>query len=108
MVDRNRLVQYAYQLLYRQAQGDAAGRAAGYIREYRQFAARQPEQSARLAELQLEVTRRQEQMATLEKEISQQTMNLEASRSAIGYRIEVRRDPRCRPLPPSRTRSGCR
>ncbi len=75
------------------AREQAAATVAAAVRDYRDFTARQPAQSARLTELQMEVQRRRDRLAQLEGEIAQTTMNLEASISEIGYRIEVRRDP---------------
>jgi heme/copper-type cytochrome/quinol oxidase subunit 4 len=47
----------------------------------------------------MEVQRRREMLTRLEGEIAQTTMNIEASISEIGYRIEVRRDPALPELP---------
>jgi len=93
IMDRNRLVQYVYFMIYRAARERAIDEVSGYVRSYRDFTTRQPRQSARLQELQDEVDSRREMLDSIEREITQQTINLEASRSEIGYRIEVRRDP---------------
>ncbi len=93
MMDRTRVVRYVLQAMRNRAREQVASTVAAAVRDYRNFAARQPGQSARLGELQAEVQRRRDQLAQLERELSQTTMNLEASASEIGYRIEVRRDP---------------
>lgn len=93
VMDRTRVVRYVLQALRNRARESAAAEAATAVRDYREFTARQPAQSARLTELQLEVQRQRDLLAQLEREFAQTTMNLEASASEIGYRIEVRRDP---------------
>jgi succinoglycan biosynthesis transport protein ExoP len=93
MMDRTRIVRYVLQAMRNRAREQAAATVAAGVRDYRDFTARQPAQSAQLTELQLEVQRRRELLARLEGEIAQTNMNIEASISEIGYRIEVRRDP---------------
>jgi uncharacterized protein involved in exopolysaccharide biosynthesis len=93
VMDRNRLTQYLYFMVYRQAKQQALEELQRQIRAYRDFTNRQPVQSARLAELQEEVESRRDMLTSIEREIAQQTINLEASMSEVGYRIEVRRDP---------------
>jgi len=93
LMDRNRLTQYVYFMIYRVAKGRAIETLARNIREYKDFATRQPVQSARLVELQEAVTSRRDMLESIDREIAQQTMNLEASMSEVGYRIDVRRDP---------------
>jgi uncharacterized protein involved in exopolysaccharide biosynthesis len=93
MMDRTRVVRYVLQAMRNRSREQAAASAATAIGAYREFTARQPAQSSRLTELQLEVQRRRDLLSQLEREMSQTTMNLEASASEIGYRIEVRRDP---------------
>lgn len=94
LMDRNRLSQYMYFMVYREAKGRILEVLARHIRNYREFTTRQPLQSARLAELQDEVINRRNLLDSIEREITQQTINLEASLAEVGYRIEVRRDPR--------------
>jgi uncharacterized protein involved in exopolysaccharide biosynthesis len=94
LMDRNRLTQYMYFMVYREAKGRVIEILSRHIRNYRDFTTRQPVQSARLAELQDEVTNRRNLLDSIEREITQQTINLEASLAEVGYRIEVRRDPR--------------
>lgn len=93
VMDRNRLTQYLYFMTYRVAKQRALEELARQIRNYRDFTTRQPVQSARLAELQEEVASRRDMLESIDREIAQQTLNLEASMSEVGYRIEVRRDP---------------
>jgi heme/copper-type cytochrome/quinol oxidase subunit 4 len=99
MMDRTRIVRYVLQAMRNRAREQAAATVAVGVRDYRDFTARQPAQSARLTELQMEVQRRREMLTRLEGEIAQTTMNIEASISEIGYRIEVRRDPALPELP---------
>jgi len=93
VMDRNRLTQYLYFMLYRDAKRRALEDLAGNIRVYKDFTTRQPVQSQRLAELQQEVVAQRDLLDAIEREIAQQTLNLEASLSEVGYRIELRRDP---------------
>ena len=93
LMDRNRLAQYIYFMTYRATKTRAIGAVVGHVEDYRSFTTRQPVQSARLNELQDEVASRRDMLESLDREIAQQTINLEASMSEIGYRIEVRRDP---------------
>jgi uncharacterized protein involved in exopolysaccharide biosynthesis len=93
IMDRNRLTQYVFFMIYRSAKERVINDVGAYVRSYRDFTTRQPQQSARLQELQDEVNNRRAMLESIEREISQQTINLEASQSEIGYRIEVRRDP---------------
>jgi polysaccharide biosynthesis transport protein len=93
MMDRTRVVRYLLQAMRNQARAQTATTLAAAVREYREFTARQPAQSSQLSELQMEVQRRRDALAQIERELAQTTMNLEASISEIGYRIEVRRDP---------------
>lgn len=94
LMDRNRLTQYQYFMAYREAKGRILETLTRHISSYRDFATRQPLQSARLTELQDEVLNRRNLLESIEREITQQTINLEASLAEVGYRIEVRRDPR--------------
>ncbi len=94
LMDRNRIAQFKYFMVYREAKGRVLEILARHIRNYRDFATRQPLQSARLTELQDEVTNRRNLLDSIEREITQQTINLEASLAEVGYRVEVRRDPR--------------
>jgi polysaccharide biosynthesis transport protein len=93
MMDRTRVVRYVLQALRNRSREQAAASIGEAVRSYRDFTARQPAQSARLTELQTEAQRRRDLLAQLEREFAQTTMNIEASISEIGYRIEVRRDP---------------
>jgi capsular polysaccharide biosynthesis protein len=93
IMNRNRLSQYVFFMLYRNVKEKVLEDLSNDVQAYRDFSTRQPEQSARLEELQDEVAERRDMLDAIEREISQQTINLEASMSEIGYRIEVRRDP---------------
>ncbi|HOX26216.1 MAG TPA: hypothetical protein PLL30_06465 [Candidatus Krumholzibacteria bacterium] len=106
VMDRNRLTQYVYFMVYREAKGHALEALARNIRNFKDFQTRQPVQSARLQELQDEVTARRELLESIDREIAQQTMNLEASMSEVGYRIEVRKDPEVsrQPVEPDKVR----
>jgi uncharacterized protein involved in exopolysaccharide biosynthesis len=99
VMNRNRLTQYLYFMVYRSVKQQVLEDLQRYIGAYRDFTNRQPVQSAQLAELQQEVERRREMLASIEREITQQTINLEASMSEVGYRIEVRRDPKLPQIP---------
>lgn len=92
LMDRNRLTQYLYFMVYREAKEQVIETLSRHIRNYRDFTTRQPVQSQRLADLQDEVASRRNLLESIEREITQQTINLEASLAEIGYRIEVRRD----------------
>ena len=108
VMDRNRVTRYVYFLIYRDIQRQVIDRLARNINEFRDFTARQPEQSARLNMLQDELRQARELLDSIEREITQQTMNLEASESQIGYRIEVRRDPELPtfPIEPNKVKLG--
>ena len=93
LMDRNRLGQYIFFMIYREGKNVAMGELAEYIQSYKDFTTRQPVLSARLEELQDEVNDSREMLANIEREIQQQTMSLEASDSEIGYRVVVRQDP---------------
>lgn len=94
LMDRNRLVQYFFFVVFREARQNVLETLSRHVSNYRDFATRQPLQSARLAELQDEVINRRNLLDSIEREITQQTINLEASLAEVGYRIEVRRDPK--------------
>lgn len=104
LMDRERLTQYMYFMVAREASGRVLETLARSIRSYREFTTRQPLQSARLADLQDEVANRRSLLESIEREITQHTINLEASLAEVGYRVEVRRDPRrpSRPVEPDK------
>ncbi len=93
IMDRNRLTQYVFFMIYRTTRQRVIDEVSSHVNSFREFTTRQPKQSARLVELQDEVENRRDMLDSIEREIAQQTINLEASMSEIGYRIEVRRDP---------------
>lgn len=96
--DRRTVTSYLFALQYREALNYALNRFGGEISEFRTFITRQPEQAATLGRLQSEVETAQQMLRNIEQDISRENLSLAASMSEIGYRIEVRRDPR---LPPS-------
>jgi capsular polysaccharide biosynthesis protein len=92
-MDRNRLSQYVYFGVFQAGLKQVADKLEGWIKEFRSFAAQQPVQSARLLELQDAVVQANELVRTLNNEIIQQNLNLEASQSEIGFQIKVRQNP---------------
>ena len=94
VMDLERLTRYVYFMIYREAKGRALEDLARYIRDYRDFTERQPRQSARLAELEEQVGQRREMLDDIDRNLAQLNINLEARMSEIGYRVEVRRDPK--------------
>lgn len=99
IMERNQVSQYVYFSLFRSGKKRVIDLLDNKIREFRRFASARPEQSARIAELQLEVERARGLVQTIEGEITQQTMNLDASLSEIGMQIRVREAPRLRFTP---------
>jgi uncharacterized protein involved in exopolysaccharide biosynthesis len=93
VLDRNNASRWIYFALYRDVQQRVIRRLAGNIEEFREFTIRQPEHSTRLAELQQEVADAREMVNSIERDIVNINLNLEASQAELGYRIEVRRDP---------------
>ncbi len=98
-VQRNVVSQYIYFTMFRAGTKRVIDKLDRQIRDFREFTARQPGQSARLAELQDDVASAGELVQSLEKEITRQTMNLEASQSEIGMQIKVHRSPRLNGVP---------
>jgi len=92
-LERNQVSQYVYFTLFRHGVKHVLDETERMIRDFRDFSSRRPGQSARLAELQAEVTSARGLVQSIESEITQQTMNLEASRSEIGMQIRVREAP---------------
>lgn len=99
VLERNHLSQYVYFGLFGNTQDQVVHRVTRWINDFRTFTARQPEHSARMAELQDEVTKAAGMVQTLEQEIIQQNLNLEASQSEIGFQVKVRQSPE-RPIEP--------
>ena len=99
VMDLERLTRYVYFMIYREAKGRALEDLARYIRDYRDFTERQPQQSARLAKLEEQVAQRREMLDDIDRNLAQLDINLEARRSEIGYRVEVRRDPKQSRIP---------
>ena len=92
--ERNQVSQYIYFSLFRSGKKRVIDLMEVKIREFRRFASRRPGDSARISELQDDVETTRGLVQTLEREITQQTMNLEASLSEIGMQIKVRQKPR--------------
>lgn len=93
-IARNQVSEYVYFSLYRQGMSEVIRRLDGSVRGFRSFTARQPQQSTRVAELQSAVTRARKLVESIEGEITQHNLNLQASLSEIGVQIRVREEPR--------------
>lgn len=91
---RNQVAEYVYFSLYRQGMSEVIRRLDNAVRGFRSFTARQPQQSTRVAELQSAVTRARKLVESIEGEITQHNLNLQASLSEIGVQIRVREEPR--------------
>ncbi len=96
---RNQVAEYVYFSLYRQGLAEVIRRLDGDIREFRNFTARQPGQSTRVAELQSNVTRARKLVESIEGEITQHDLNVQAGLSEIGVQIRVREEPQLEPYP---------
>jgi len=92
-LQRNHISQYVYFGLFSNHLNQVSQTLEKWINNFRTFTANQPEQSARVTELQDEVTQAASLVQTLEREIIQQNMNLEASQSEIGFQIKIRQQP---------------
>jgi len=92
-MDRNRISQYVYFSIFQTGLAQVADTLSRWIDDFRSFTARQPEQSAQLADLQDNVIQASDLVHTMEQEIIQQNLNLEASQSEIGFQIKVRQKP---------------
>jgi capsular polysaccharide biosynthesis protein len=105
-MERNQITQYIYFGLYRTGASRVIGRLDRNIRGFRNFTARRPGQSSRMAELQEAVITARGLVTSIETEITQQTMNLEASASEIGMQIRIRKAPQLEwdPVEPDKLR----
>ncbi len=92
-LERNQISQFVYFTIYRSGTKRVMDNLDLKIQEFRDFTTRRPAQSARMAELQEDVTSANELVASIEREITRHTMNLEASISEIGMQITVRKAP---------------
>ncbi len=92
-MDRNTICQYLYHSLYRDVQRQIMTQLEQNIKEFRDFTARQPEQSASLARLRQEAETARNQLQAIERDISQENLRIEASLSEIGYKMVVHEDP---------------
>ena len=103
-LDRNQISHFVYFSLYRAGARRVMDRLSLKIQEFRDFTARRPGQSTRIAELQQDVTTARGLVGSIETEITQQTMNLEASMSEIGMQIRIRKTPHLvyRPVEPDK------
>lgn len=90
---RNQTAEFVYFALYRQGLAEVIRRLDAGVRNFRNFTARQPQQSTRMAELQGEVTRARKLVDSIEGEITQHNLNLQASLSEIGVQIRIRQEP---------------
>jgi uncharacterized protein involved in exopolysaccharide biosynthesis len=99
ITERNHLTQYAYAMLDREVAQRVVGRLQRNVQEFRAVMTRQPQQTAALNVLQKEVTRVQDLLQGLERDITQENLRLAANMSEIGYKIVVRQDPQ-RPFAP--------
>lgn len=93
VMDRNHVGQYVYFSLFRAEEKKLMDRLTRQVREFRDFAARQPAQMSRLAELQGEVARQREYIQEFDEEIATHTVNMEAGLSDVGFQFQVRRQP---------------
>lgn len=90
---RNQVAEYVYFSLYRQGIAQVIQRLDSGIRGFRSFTARQPQQSTRAAELQSAVARARKLVDSIEGEITQHNLNVQASLSEIGIQIRIRQEP---------------
>lgn len=93
ILDRNRLSQYIYFSLYASVERAINNRISGHVQAYREFLNQQPLQSSRLMELQSRVTNANSLIQTIDQEITQQAMNLEAGMSDVGLQVSIRQQP---------------
>jgi succinoglycan biosynthesis transport protein ExoP len=91
--ERNQVSQYIYFSMFREGKKRVIDLLERNIYGFRRFAASQPGQSARISELNDEVERARGLVLSIEGEITQHNMNLEASLSEIGMQIRVRQKP---------------
>jgi len=105
-MDRNQLSQYIYFSIFRQGRRWVIDELDRQIQAFRDFTARQPGQSSRLSELQDDVDSARSLVTTMEREIAEQNLNLEASLNEIGFQIKVRQRPRFPtvPIEPNKTK----
>ena len=98
-LSRNQVAEYVYFSLYRQGVANVIQRLDSGIRGFRNFTARQPQQSTRVAELQSAVSRARKLVDSIEGEITQHDLNVQASLSEIGIQIRIRQEPQLNPYP---------
>ena len=99
VLDRSRLVQYYYQYIYRNVELQVLRKVRKSVEDYRRVMAARPLQTARLDELQENVTKARDLVSTLEQEITQQRMSFEAGMSDVGFTVTIRRQPVFHPNP---------
>jgi polysaccharide biosynthesis transport protein len=93
MESRVLLQRYINELFYRTTKLDVINKLKTHIRLCMDFMAKQPEQSAKLSQLNQNVLSAQEMLKSVEEDISRENLRLAASLSEIGYKIVVRKDP---------------
>jgi len=93
VMERNRLTQYYYSYLYRTVELTVIRRVQDSIAAYREFLTRSPAESGRRDELQENVETQRDLVSTLQREITQMRMNIEAGMSDVGITVSVRRQP---------------
>ncbi len=97
--DLLRISRYCYGMIYREVNAAVIDSLSRDIAERKTFMTRQPAQSAQLTRLRQDAEQAQELLQEIERDISLESLRLAASMSEIGYRIEVRRDPRIPAVP---------
>ncbi len=93
-LSQNRVARFLFARFYQDVLQDVADGLSRQVRDYRSFMTRQPEQSATLSRLLREVESAQEMLRSIEEDIRRQNLNLAASMSDIGYRMEIHREPK--------------
>jgi len=99
LMDRNRLVNYYYSYLYRSVELQVLRQVQRNAEDYRRFVSQRPVQSAMLSEIQERVDSARDLLGTIDQEIRQQQINLDAGMSDVGMQIMVRQDPVLMPNP---------
>ncbi len=93
-LDRSQISSFFYFSIFRGGARRVIDDLDQKIAEFRNFTAKRPGQSAKIAELQGDLTNARSLVSSIESEITMHTLNLEASASEIGMQIRVRRQPR--------------
>lgn len=93
LMDQYRIRDYLFLRLSRNVETKVINRMDRAVAEFREFTAQQPVQASKVSELQSEVARAREFLLTIEQEITQQQVNLEAGLADVGFQVWVRRQP---------------